>query len=49
VSHVDDLLADPPLPLAGLAVLPKKSALNSYSYQLFHDHQQSSWPPWMPS
>jgi hypothetical protein len=26
--------------LAGLAVLPKKSALTSYSYRLSHDHQQ---------
>jgi transposase len=41
VSHVDDLLADPAAALlAGLAVLPRKSALTSYSYRLSHDHQQ---------
>jgi hypothetical protein len=41
VSHVDDLLSDPAAALfAGLAVLPKKSALTSYSYRLSHDHQQ---------
>ena len=41
VSHVDDLLADPAAALfAGLAVLPKKSALTSYSYRLSHSHQQ---------
>ena len=41
VSHVDDLLSDPASALfAGLAVLPKKSALTSYSYRLSHDHQQ---------
>ena len=41
VSHVDDLLADPAAALlAGLAVLPKKSALTSYSYRLSHDHQR---------
>jgi transposase len=41
VSHVDDLLADPAAALfAGLAVLPKKSALTSYSYRLSHTHQQ---------
>ena len=41
VSHVDDLLTDPASALfAGLAVLPKKSALTSYSYRLSHDHQQ---------
>jgi transposase len=41
VSHVDDLLADPAATLfAGLAVLPKKSALTSYSYRLSHTHQQ---------
>ena len=40
VSHVDDLLADPAAALlAGLAVLPKKSALTGYSYRLSHDHQ----------
>jgi hypothetical protein len=32
VSHVDDLLTDPAAALfAGLAVLPKKSALTAYS------------------
>jgi hypothetical protein len=41
VSHVDDLLADPAAALlAGLAVLPKKSALTGYSYRLSHDHQR---------
>jgi transposase len=41
VSHVDDLLADPAAALfAGLAVLPEKSALTSYSYRLSHAHQQ---------
>jgi hypothetical protein len=41
VSHVDDLLADPAAALlAGLAVLPKKSALTDYSCRLSHDHQQ---------
>ena len=41
VSHVDDLLSDPASALfAGLAVLPKKSALTSYSWRLAHDHQQ---------
>ena len=41
VSHVDDLLTDPAAALfAGMAVLPKKSALTSYSYRLSHDHQQ---------
>ena len=41
VSHVDDLLSDPASALfAGLAVLPKKSALASYSCRLSHDHQQ---------
>ena len=40
VSHVDDLLADlAPALLAGLAVLPKKTALTDYSYRLSHDHQ----------
>jgi hypothetical protein len=40
VSHVDDLLTDPaPALLAGLPVLPKKSALTDYSYRLSHDHQ----------
>jgi transposase len=41
VSHVDDLLTDPAAALfAGMAVLPKKSALTSYSCRLSHDHQQ---------
>ena len=41
VSHVDDLLTDPAAALlAGLAVLPKKSALTDYSYRLSHDHQR---------
>ncbi len=41
VSHVDDLLHDPAASLfAGMAVLPKKSALTDYSYRLSHDHQQ---------
>jgi transposase-like protein len=42
VSHVDDLLTDPASALfAGLATLPKKSALTSYSYRLTHDHQRA--------
>ena len=41
VSHVDDLLAGPaPALLAGLSVLPKKTALTGYSYRLSHDHQR---------
>ena len=41
VSHVEDLLADPAAALfAGLAVLPKKTALTEYSYRLSHGHQQ---------
>jgi hypothetical protein len=41
VSHVDDLLSDPAAALfAGLAVLPKKSALTAFSYRLSHRHQQ---------
>jgi hypothetical protein len=41
VSHVDDLLTDPAAALfAGMAVLPKKSALTACSYRLAHDHQQ---------
>ena len=41
VSHVDDLLTDPASALfAGLSILPKKSALTSYSCRLSHDHQQ---------
>jgi hypothetical protein len=40
VSHVDDMLADPaPALLAGLSILPKKTALTDYSYRLSHDHQ----------
>jgi transposase-like protein len=41
VSHVDDLLDDPASALfAGLAILPKKSVLTSYSYRLSHDNQR---------
>jgi hypothetical protein len=42
VSHVDDLLiGDPAAALfAGLATLPKKSALTDYSYRTSHDHQR---------
>jgi len=42
VSHVDDLLlTDPAASLfAGLATLPKKSALTDYSYRTSHDHQR---------
>jgi hypothetical protein len=41
VSHVDDLLCDPaPALLAGLSILPKKTALTDYSYRLSHHHQQ---------
>jgi hypothetical protein len=41
VSHVDDLIADPaPALLAGLSVLPKKTALTDYSCRLSHDHQR---------
>jgi transposase-like protein len=41
VSHAGDLLTDPASGLfAGLAVLPKKSALTDYSYRLSHDYQQ---------
>jgi transposase len=42
VSHVDDLLlTDPAAALfAGLAALPKKSALTDYSYRTGHDHQR---------
>ena len=41
VSHVDDLIGDPASALfAGLAILPKKSALTDYSYRLSHDYQQ---------
>src|SRR5258708_976449 len=42
VSHVDDLLDDPASALfAGLAILPKKSALTDSSYRLSHDHQRN--------
>jgi transposase-like protein len=42
VSHVDDLLDDPASALfAGLAILPKKSALTEYSYRLSQDHQRN--------
>ena len=42
VSHVDDLLLDPaPALLAGLSILPKKTALTDYSYRLTHDHQRA--------
>ncbi len=42
VSHVDDLLDDPASALfAGLAILPKKSALTSYSYRTSHEHQRA--------
>ena len=42
VSHVDDLLVDPAAGLfAGMATLPKKSALTNYSYRLSHDHQRA--------
>jgi hypothetical protein len=42
VSHVDDLLCDPaPALLAGLSVLPEKTALTDYSYRLSHDHQRA--------
>jgi Transposase DDE domain len=41
VSHVDDLILDVGSALfAGLAALPKKTALTGYSYRLSHDHQQ---------
>jgi len=43
VSHVDDLLIVDPAAalLAGLAILPKKSALTGYSYRLSHGHQRA--------
>ena len=43
VSHVDDLLLTDPAAalLAGLATLPKKSALTDYSYRTSHDHQRA--------
>jgi transposase len=42
VSHVDDLLLSDPAAalLAGLATLPKKTALTDYSYRTSHDHQR---------
>jgi hypothetical protein len=42
VSHVEDLAADPGAALfAGLAALPKKSALTAYSYRLDHARQRA--------
>jgi len=43
VSHVDDLLLTDPAAalLAGLATLPKKTALTDYSYRTSHDHQRA--------
>lgn len=42
VSHVDDFLADPAVALfAGMAHLPKKSALTSYSYQTARANQET--------
>jgi hypothetical protein len=43
VSHVDDLLLTDPAAalLAGLATLPKKSALTDYSYRTSHNHQRA--------
>ncbi len=47
VSHVDDLLADPAAAMfAGLAVLPKKTALTDYSYRPPMPTSSGSWPPW---
>jgi hypothetical protein len=41
VSHVEDLAADPAAGLfAGLAALPKATALTTYSYRLTHDRQR---------
>ena len=41
VSHVDDLAADPAAGLfAGLAALPKATALSTYSYRLDHARQR---------
>jgi hypothetical protein len=41
VSHVEDLAADPGAALfAGLAALPKTTALTTYSYRLQHSRQQ---------
>ena len=43
VSHVDDLAADPGAGLfAGLAALPKATALTTYSYRLDHHHQRGA-------
>src|SRR5207302_8924733 len=40
VSHVDDLAADPGAALfAGLAAVPKATALTTYSYRLAHERQ----------
>jgi DDE family transposase len=43
VSHVDDLLLVDPAAalLAGLATLPKKTALTDYSYRTSHSHQRA--------
>ncbi len=43
VSHVDDLLLSDPAAalLAGLATLPKKTALTDYSYRTSHAHQRA--------
>jgi transposase len=42
VSHVDDFLADPAVALfAGMAHLPKKSALTAYSYATHRDNQDA--------
>ena len=43
VSHVDDLLLSDPAAalLAGLATLPKKTALTDYSYRTSHEHQRA--------
>jgi hypothetical protein len=41
VSHVEDLAADPAAALfAGLAALPKATALTTYSYRLSHERQR---------
>ena len=50
VSHVDDLLADPAAALfAGLAILPKKSALTELLLPaLPRPPAAASWPPWTP-
>jgi transposase-like protein len=42
IAHVDDLAADPGAGLfAGLAALPKQTALATYSYRLSHERQQA--------